>query len=136
MHSDPSRMCELTTEDSLRRLASVPIGRIVFTHEALPAIRPVNHRVVDGDIVFRCHEGAALLTVVEQVVAYEADQIDAGTHTGWSVIVTGKASLVEDPDDISRYEQVVRPWVDLPMARVIRILPEFVTGFELIDRDR
>jgi hypothetical protein len=29
-------------------LASVPLGRIVFTARALPAIRPVSH-LVDGD---------------------------------------------------------------------------------------
>jgi pyridoxamine 5'-phosphate oxidase-like protein len=42
------RLEALPRAESLRLLRSVSVGRLVFTHLALPAIRPVNH-VVDGD---------------------------------------------------------------------------------------
>jgi hypothetical protein len=49
----PRLLTELTRGQSLCLLASVRLGRIVFTHRALPAIRPVNH-ILDGeDIVIR-----------------------------------------------------------------------------------
>lgn len=45
---DPMRSTEqLDRSEALRLLGTVPLGRIVFTHQALPAIRPVNH-VVEG----------------------------------------------------------------------------------------
>jgi len=88
----PRLLTELTRGQSLRLLASIRFGRIVFTHRALPAIRPVNH-VLDGeDIVIRTHPGAAIVADTGSasgvVVAYEADAIDPGTGLGWSVIVT------------------------------------------------
>ncbi|MFD8980207.1 pyridoxamine 5'-phosphate oxidase family protein [Streptomyces sp. NPDC059564] len=38
-------------------LATVSLGRIVFTEHALPAVRPVNHCVDGEDIVIRTHGG-------------------------------------------------------------------------------
>ncbi|MPY80858.1 MAG: pyridoxamine 5'-phosphate oxidase family protein [Actinophytocola sp.] len=136
MHSDPKRLRELSPATSLRLLGSVPFGRIVFTAHALPAIRPVNHVLIEGDVVLRCHAGAALLDAIGQVVAYEADLIDADTHSGWSVIVTGKAEEVTDTDEVARYEGLLHPHVDLTMVHVVRIHPEIITGFELIDAPR
>jgi len=46
------------------------------------------------------------------VVAYEADEIDPIRHSGWSVVVTGRARTVTDPDRVARYEQLLQPWVD------------------------
>ncbi|MGP4095485.1 pyridoxamine 5'-phosphate oxidase family protein [Nonomuraea sp. KM90] len=57
--------------EALRLLARVPFGRIVFTRQALPAVRPVNHLVVDGQIVIRSNPGTILsshVTVSEAVV--------------------------------------------------------------------
>jgi Pyridoxamine 5'-phosphate oxidase len=51
-------MQELTRREALLRLGSVSFGRVVFTHRALPAIRPVNHITDNGRVIFRTHEGA------------------------------------------------------------------------------
>ncbi|WP_370192273.1 pyridoxamine 5'-phosphate oxidase family protein [Streptacidiphilus sp. MAP5-52] len=132
-------MRHLSQAHALRLLAGASLGRVVFTRQALPAIRPVNHLVEDGEIVIRTHDGAALTTATQQagaggvVVAYEADQIDPDTHTGWSVVVTGYARLVTDPADAARYARLLRPWVDRSMDYTVRIHPEQVTGFELIE---
>jgi DNA-binding transcriptional LysR family regulator len=124
---------ELSREESLRRLASLSLGRVVFTHAALPAIRPVNHLVDEGRIVIRSHSGAAILSAAARgvVVAYEADAIDPEEHVGWSVVVTGVADLVRDPAAVARYRRRLRPWVDQAMDQVIVISSELVTGFEL-----
>ncbi|NKQ52473.1 pyridoxamine 5'-phosphate oxidase family protein [Amycolatopsis sp. K13G38] len=125
------RLTELSREEALELLRGVGLGRIVFTEDALPAIRPVNH-LVDGDaVVIRSHTGAALTSSVNTVVAYEADDIDPKEHTGWSVIVTGIAREVTDPAAVERYKSLLRPWVDRHMDRVLRIHPTFVTGFTL-----
>lgn len=44
---------ELDRDEAMRLLASVDHGRVVFTRAALPAIRPVNHLVVDGRVIVR-----------------------------------------------------------------------------------
>ncbi|MET9087453.1 pyridoxamine 5'-phosphate oxidase family protein [Streptomyces sp. NPDC004237] len=135
------RSVELDGVEAMRLLGSVSLGRIVFTRQALPAVRPVNHVLVDGDIVIRTHEGAALTSRARQadgagvVVAYEADVIDPDTHLGWSVVVTGYARLVTDPREIARYETLLRPWLDRPMAHAVRIHPDLVTGIALVAED-
>ncbi|MFJ9566199.1 pyridoxamine 5'-phosphate oxidase family protein [Streptomyces fuscichromogenes] len=132
------RSIELDAAEALRLLGTVSLGRIVFTRQALPTVRPVNHVLVDGDIVIRTHEGAALTSHVGQadgtgvVVAYEADLIDPDTHLGWSVVVTGYAHLVTDPRELTRYEALLRPWLDRTMEHSVRIHPELVTGIALV----
>lgn len=125
---------ELTDADSLRLLASVRFGRVVFTRYALPTIRPVNH-IVDGDeVVIYANLGLVPMHADRQVVAYEADTIDHRTQLGWSVVLTGPAEAVTDPDDIARYEQLLDPWLPGPRRRIVRIHPDIVTGIEVIDR--
>lgn len=129
---NPRRLRELTRHQALRLLGSVPMGRIVFTVHAMPAIRPINHELVDGDVVIRCHDGAAVWAARGQVVAYEADAIDAETRTGWSVIVTGIAVAVTDAGEVHRYERLVTPWLEGDLQHVLRIRSEFVTGYEFV----
>ena len=66
------------------------------------------------------------------VVAYEADDLDPDRQTGWSVVVTGLATMVTDPDRIARYEQLLSPWVNKVMDTVIAIEPEIVTGMRIV----
>ena len=64
-------------------------------------------------------------------VAYEVDRIDPWRRTGWSVVVTGRARTMTDPEQILRYEQLLHPWVD-HADTVIAIEPEVVTGLRII----
>lgn len=134
----PARMAELSESEALELLAGAAWGRVVFSHRALPAIRPVNHILADGCIVIRAHSGAAVLRPAGagEVVAYEADRLDDIERTGWSVIVTGTATLVHDPDELARYSALLRPWLDAAMEHVIRIRPDIVTGYRLTRQAR
>ncbi|MFF3942931.1 pyridoxamine 5'-phosphate oxidase family protein [Streptomyces phaeofaciens] len=135
--SEARRSVELDGVEALRLLASVSLGRIVFTRNALPTVRPVNHVLIDGDIVIRTHGDAALTRYTRQtggegaVVAYEADDIDPDTHLGWSVVVTGFARLVTDPRELARYRALLRPWVSQRMDHAVRISPDLITGVRL-----
>lgn len=129
---------ELDRAQAMRLLASVTYGRVVFTRDALPAIRPVNHLVEDGRVIVRTRLSAKISTTVRSttdsgvVVAYEADDLDAEQRLGWSVVVTGRATPITDPDEIARYEQLLRPWVNNVMDTVIAIEPEIVTGMRIV----
>ena len=110
------------------------MGRVVFTMQALPAIRPVNHLIDGKTIVIRSHLGSAITghaSADGAVVCYEADDIDPVRHTGWSVIATGLARLVTSPEAVGRYQQVLEPWVAKPMDQVIAITPQMMTGIRL-----
>ncbi|MFC9994038.1 pyridoxamine 5'-phosphate oxidase family protein [Nocardia sp. NPDC127526] len=134
----PRDTIQLTREEALRLLSSVSYGRVVFTREALPAIRPVNHLLDEGEIiVVRTRLTSRLTSAVRAdanvVVAYEADDIDPIQQLGWSVVVTGIARTVTDPERVARYERLLRPWVNGAMDTVVAIEPALVTGIRLVD---
>ncbi|MFF3941887.1 pyridoxamine 5'-phosphate oxidase family protein [Streptomyces phaeofaciens] len=139
--SEPHWSVELGGAEALRLLGGVSLGRIVFTRHALPTVRPVNHVLVDGDIVIRTHGDAALTRYTRRtggegaVVAYEADDIDPDTHLGWSVVVTGYARLVTDPRELADFRALLRPWGTQRMDHAVRIHPDLVTGVRLTAHD-
>ncbi len=128
---------ELDREQALALLAEVPFGRVVYTRDALPAIRPVNHLLDDGRVIVRTRLASQFSTAVQRragiVVAYEADDIDLDRRTGWSVVVTGIARPVTDTTRLARYQQLLQPWIDAPMDGVIEIEATIVSGIRLVD---
>ncbi|MGW2464320.1 pyridoxamine 5'-phosphate oxidase family protein [Streptomyces sp. NPDC004457] len=139
-HEPAHRRVDLDPAEALRLLGSVSLGRIVFTQQALPAVRPVHHVLDDGDIVILTQEGAALVSQAQQsggtgvVVAYEADVLDPDTHLGWSVVVTGYARLVDDSSEATRIHGLLRHWSPVEgSGRAVRIHPELVTGVLLTE---
>ncbi|MGW3115708.1 pyridoxamine 5'-phosphate oxidase family protein [Streptomyces sp. NPDC001107] len=125
-------------EEALRLLGTVPLGRLVFTRQALPTTRPVNHVIDRGDIVIRTHEDTALLARPAKPAArgggrLRGDDIDVVTRLGWSVVVTGYCHLVTDPAEVARCQALVQPWLDHPMDHVVRIRPGLITGMRLAD---
>jgi Pyridoxamine 5'-phosphate oxidase len=119
--------------------ASVDHGRVVFTHRALPAIRLVNRLVDEGRVIVRTRLTATVFTVVRLssdagvVVAYEADDFDPERRAGWSVVVTGWATTITNPEQVARYEQLLHPWANMTMDAMIAIQPEMVTDIRIID---
>jgi nitroimidazol reductase NimA-like FMN-containing flavoprotein (pyridoxamine 5'-phosphate oxidase superfamily) len=131
------RMEELTRPQCLELLQTTQVGRLVFVHHALPAIRPVNHIVDHDTIVIRATVGAAITDLVttgggRMVVAYEADAIDTARQLGWSVIVTGTAELVTDQVAAQQYRSLIEPWVAGPADEVITITTDMVHGYRMV----
>jgi len=126
---------QLNRSEALKLLGSVSLGRLVFTHQALPAVRPVNHLVVSESIIVRATTGAAITSAADRngvVVAYEADEIDSDTRLGWSVIVVGTARLMTDDMAATRYRARLRPWIAGAVDDVITISTDLVSGYRLV----
>ena len=126
-------LTRLDRAESLRLLASVPVGRLVFTVNALPAVRPMNFALADGLIVIRT---AASTTVARRIqgtiVAFEADELDPATSSGWSVTVTGRGALVTDPEAVARYQAVpLAPWAPGGRDQFVTITTELVEGLRV-----
>jgi nitroimidazol reductase NimA-like FMN-containing flavoprotein (pyridoxamine 5'-phosphate oxidase superfamily) len=102
----------LTREESIELLSSAVVGRVVFTLSALPAVVPVSFGVLDDALVLRTSEGTRLAAAADGgVLAFEADEIDPVSRTGWSVVVTGIAELVTDPIRRAHIHSIVEPFV-------------------------
>ena len=87
----PQNSRRLDRAEAMRLVASVSYGRVVFTQNALPAIRPVNHLIDDNRVIIRTRLTATISSVVRSqdaaIVAYEADSFDPESRTGWSVVI-------------------------------------------------
>ncbi|MPY31191.1 pyridoxamine 5'-phosphate oxidase family protein [Streptomyces adustus] len=126
---------ELDRQDCLRLLATVPVGRIVYTCQALPAVLPVNFCLDrDGAVLMRTSASSELVGAIDgALVAFEADAIDVTACSGWSVVVMGAAAVVTDPVEHLRLLRTgPRSWAPAPQEVFVRIAPELVTGRDLV----
>ncbi|WP_406010375.1 pyridoxamine 5'-phosphate oxidase family protein [Streptomyces sp. NBC_00637] len=124
----------LDRQECLRLLAKVPVGRVVYTRQALPAVLPINFSLdTDTSVLLRTSPDSGLVRAIDGVVvAFEADEFDATTRSGWSVVVTGRATVVTDPAEHERLSQAgPASWMPLRDAMFVRIESELVTGREL-----
>ncbi|MBO0851857.1 MAG: pyridoxamine 5'-phosphate oxidase family protein [Pseudonocardia sp.] len=90
----------LSERDCLTLLGTVDLGRLLFTENALPAIRPVNFTITDGRIVIPATEGSWADRLHGVLVAFVVDEINSETNTGWAVLVHGTAHLVTHPQRV------------------------------------
>ncbi|MFE2111326.1 pyridoxamine 5'-phosphate oxidase family protein [Kitasatospora sp. NPDC059463] len=125
---------ELGADTCLRLLSTVPVGRVVYTEHALPAVLPVSFEVApDGRLLLAVRRGSATARGLDgTVVAFQADQLDPVTRTGWSVLVHGRADVLRDPEQVRRaLRSGLRPWVGDPDPMFVSLVPELISGRRL-----
>ncbi|GAA1835098.1 pyridoxamine 5'-phosphate oxidase family protein [Actinomadura chokoriensis] len=130
MQLDQSGLQILDEDECRALLARAGIGRIVFTHQALPAVQPVNFLLSRGDIVIKVSRTSRLATAAaDTVVAFEIDDYDIDAEAGWSVVAVGRARRVTDPREITMLEALpLRTWAPVERDTFIRVRPELITG--------
>jgi len=123
-------LAALSREQCLRLMATAPVGRIIYTRQAMPAVELVNFTIDTGDIVLRtAASGKLTAAIAGAVVAFEADHYDPATRTGWSVTAVGRARDVTDPADIRRLRATgPQPWIPGDQPRFLRITPGTLNG--------
>jgi CBS domain-containing protein len=129
----------LDVDECLRRLRSVPVGRLAFVESGVPIVLPVNHGVDGMSIVFRTTWGSKLEAAkAAGAAAFEVDGFDATTRTGWSVLVRGVLAPVYEAGDISRYEALDVPaWAGRDDDTVWVVLrPDEISGREIRARQQ
>ena len=126
----------LTDEQALQLLAGGEVGRVGITMGSLPAIFPVNYRLIDGAIVFRTAPGSKMSAATEgAVVAFEVDDYQLADRSGWSVLAIGRAEVVEDDElTVKLAAARLEPIVDGPRTAIVRIVPAFLSGRRLVHR--
>lgn len=114
----------LGREECAALLRSAPVGRVVYTDQALPAIQPVTF-VLDGDgaVIIRTAPGSKFDAALRgAIVAFEVDAFDSAARTGWSVTVIGQACAVTNPAEIERMARLpLRPWAPGTRNNFIRV---------------
>lgn len=127
-------MDELEEAECLQLLAGRSVGRLGFVVQQRPIVLPVNYALDGRTVVFRTGEGTVLNKAALQMVAFEVDDIDDATHTGWSVLAQGVAQDVGTAID-ARSDELRRlalvTWAPGRRDRWFRLDADTLTGRRL-----
>lgn len=116
---------ELTPDECRSLLASRPVGRLAFWGPDGPTVLPVNHVLGEDGIRFRASPyGSIARFGGGEVVAFEVDETDDFTESGWSVLARGVAEVVLGPVSGPQPE----PWPEGVKSVLVRVRPETLTG--------
>ena len=129
----PGRLAELSVGECRDLMGSTSVGRIAFVDEDGPVVLPVNY-VLDGEaVLFRTSPANTIARHLDSAtVAFEVDEFDDFTQSGWSVLARGVASFVE-ADEVPRDEGLRPfPWADGVRNLFVRITPVSVSGRRLL----
>jgi nitroimidazol reductase NimA-like FMN-containing flavoprotein (pyridoxamine 5'-phosphate oxidase superfamily) len=120
----------LDRSECLRLLASGTIGRLGVCTSAGPIVLPVNHVLLDDEVVVGTGVGSELHDALRaQLVAFEIDDVDVTYEWGWSVLVRGRARHLEDPQEVAwAGRRLLRSWGPGERRRFTAIPTTEVTG--------
>ena len=119
---------EILDEETCWRLLSTRvIGRVGLSVSGAPAILPVNYHVVGRTIVFATGPGVKLNAARgARTFAFEVDDVDEQTRTGWSVLVVGTAAELDAPT--RQLCAAMDPWAGGDRSHLVRIEVDFISG--------
>ncbi|OFO14106.1 pyridoxamine 5-phosphate oxidase [Corynebacterium sp. HMSC22B11] len=118
----------LKEDEALELMGDQQLGRLVVRIKDDFDIYPLNYVVNEGKIYFRTAEGSKLFTVsINDRVLFEAD--DHTEDKAWSVIVKGRARILERTDEIQQADELpLKPWLPTLKYNYVEITPEEISG--------
>lgn len=123
----------LTEEECWQFLGGHEFGRLAYALVGEVQIVPLNFVADSGHIYFRTAEGSKLLGVtMNATVAFEVDDLSGGPTNGdghaTSVVVQGRADVLEGDEKAQAEQLPLRPWIPSQKHTIVRIAPSEVTG--------
>ena len=122
---------EIDRPECLALLARHTVGRVGLLVDGRPEVLPVNFALDGETVLFRTAEGSPLTKAASTSVAFEVDDIDQATSTGWSVVVHGFAEDIGDAVDgtSERLKRLSLPtWAPGVRDRWFHVVPDSITG--------
>ena len=104
-------LLDLPTEECWRLVAGRSVGRVAWTGPDGPTVLPVNFAVADDEVWFRVNAHSSFSREIDDLrVAFEVDDVDEFTRSGWSVLLRGTARVVYDVDRLPRTWPGTETW--------------------------
>jgi nitroimidazol reductase NimA-like FMN-containing flavoprotein (pyridoxamine 5'-phosphate oxidase superfamily) len=125
-----ARFEPLSQQDIIDLLRTNEVGRVAWNRADGPVILPVAYAYADRAVAFSTAEDGLLAELASGgAVAFQIDEFDVGTGTGWSVLVRATAARITDPGEIAAWDRrLPTPWAPGPRHVMIRLDPVAVTG--------
>jgi nitroimidazol reductase NimA-like FMN-containing flavoprotein (pyridoxamine 5'-phosphate oxidase superfamily) len=123
----------LTPAQCRSHLEAGGVGRVIVCASRGPVALPVNYWFSEGEVLFNTTLNTARELESQGTVGFEIDRIDDVFSEGWSVIVTGSARLVDNPDELVEHAtRGIKPWAGGARGAVVAITADEVTGRVII----
>jgi hypothetical protein len=123
----------LTRQQCEAHLAVGGVGRIVYSASRGPVALPVNFEFTEGEIVFSTNESKAATIGGQTVMGFEVDRVDDSMSEGWSVLVSGRARHIKDPNESQRLSSLdLEAWAGGLRHSLVAIMPDEITGRVII----
>jgi hypothetical protein len=129
----PGDIQRLGRDECVELLGSRRFGRFAYVESARALdVVPVNYVCrADGSVVFRSGPGPKLSAADRRdVVAFQVDDIDEDSHTGWSVLVVGRARRLSH-GEVSELSDLPQPWANGPRYQFVLVQPTRIEGRRL-----
>jgi nitroimidazol reductase NimA-like FMN-containing flavoprotein (pyridoxamine 5'-phosphate oxidase superfamily) len=122
-------LSELTEPQCDAHLHAGGVGRVVLVADRGPVAHPMNFAVSEGDVFVSTTVEQAAQLEAQAKVSFQIDRADESMSEGWSVLVTGSARRVDDPDELVALAHLgLAPWAGGPRHALVRIHPDETTG--------
>jgi nitroimidazol reductase NimA-like FMN-containing flavoprotein (pyridoxamine 5'-phosphate oxidase superfamily) len=123
----------LDRDRCIELLGQACVGRVAVVVNGVPEVTPVNYAVLDGDVVFRSGTGTKLhAALTSQPVSFEVDRIDEEHRTGWSVLVSGESSVIDEEERLARAEALdIDTWAPGTRDTFVCVRTDLVFGREI-----
>jgi len=122
---------DLTVAECLELIGPGGVGRFLFVQPGRgPVAIPVNFKLDGADVVFRTSgDSVSVQGVHQQTVSFDVDHLDDALGEGWSVLLTGTASVISDADHLNHAHALrIEPWAGGDRDLYVRLAPTQITG--------
>ena len=101
---------------------------VAFCTEDGPLVLPVNFVVHEGNVLFRTSPHNVIAAHLDgKPAAFEVDDVDDFTQSGWSVLVQGRAEFLESVDELPPGTKPVA-WAEGTRSLFVSVRARSVTG--------
>jgi len=109
------------------------VGRLAWTDpDGRVLVVPVNFGLDGRAVVVRTGDTVLLAAARAGArCAFQADDLEPGLRSGWTVLADGHLHVVVDPGSAERLGQLVSPWLRVPRPHVLLFEATRISGRRL-----
>ncbi|MDX6301673.1 MAG: uncharacterized protein QOF53_2887 [Nocardioidaceae bacterium] len=123
---------ELSEDECLELLTMKTVGRVAYSGPVGPEVVPLNFVLQDGTVLIRTSAYSTLGRRLQLgLAAFQVDEIDEFTQSGWSVLLRGPVEPVMD-DALPAEDARPVVWPEGERSFHLRLTPRTITGRRLL----
>jgi len=128
----PSHLREIDRAECLELLANQRVGRVAYCDDLGPVVLPVNYALDQETVLIQISPHSTLARNLRSARAsFQIDEFDYYNQSGWSVLVRGDATYVDDAD-LPADDDRPHAWAEGERTLHVRITPHDISGRRLM----